>query len=264
MLKSFDDGRVFGHFRAGTGPLCVLLHGWARDSSDLAPLAALLEEKGLPTLRLDLPGFGASPPPDSPWDSADYAAAVCRVIAEASGRQSGADTVVVVGHSFGGRVALQIAAMSPCPAAAVVVTGVPLFRRRSGAKPPIAYRMARWASRRGLLGEARMEEFRRRYGSEDYRRASGVMRDIFVKVVNEDYTAQLNAISIPLQLVWGSADSAAPVEQAQRAASMVKNSTLTVLEGRDHFGPIAMPAGLAAAVEEAVSRIDAADREEKG
>lgn len=109
-----------------------------------------------------------------------------------------------------------------------------------------------------------MEELRRRYGSADYQRATGVMRDIFVKVVNEDYTAQLEAISIPVQLVWGSADSAAPVEQARRAASMVRSATLTVLEGQDHFGPIARPDTLAAAVGEAVIRLNAAEREEKG
>ena len=263
MLKSFDEGRIYGHLQSGPGPLCVLLHGWARDSSDMAPLAALLEQKGLPTLRLDLPGFGASPAPESPWSSADYAAAVSRVIAEVAHPGDGSG-VVVVGHSFGGRVALQLAAMSPSPVAEVIVTGVPLFRPEGGTKPPIAYRLARWASRRGIVGEARMEELRRRYGSADYQRATGVMRDIFVKVVNEDYTAQLEAISIPVQLVWGSADSAAPVEQARRAASMVRSATLTVLEGQDHFGPIARPDTLAAAVGEAVNRLNPAEREEKG
>ncbi len=263
MLKAFDEGRIYGHVQAGEGPLCVLLHGWARDSSDLAPLGSMLEARGLPTLRLDLPGFGASPSPDSAWATPEYAESVKRVLDEVGGI-GGETAVVVVGHSFGGRVALHLSAMLPPPVSAAVVTGVPLFRPQAGSNPPLSYRVVRWAARRGLVGQARLEAMRRRYGSSDYQRATGVMRDIFVKVVNEDYAEQLAAIRIPLWLVWGSADTAAPVEQARRAAAMVPGAHLTVLDGQDHFGPVATPAALASAVDAAVARLRSSETEEKG
>lgn len=264
MLRAFDAGRIYGHFQPGGGPLCVLLHGWERDSSDLAPLGSMLEERGLATLRLDLPGFGASPAPESPWGTAEYAGAVRRVLVEVAGIP-GEPGAVVVGHSFGGRVAIHLSAMVPPPVSAAVVTGVPLFRPQGGSTtPPFAYRVARWASRRGLISQTRMEAVRRRYGSSDYQRATGIMREIFVKVVNEDYGEQLSAIRIPFELVWGSADTAAPVDQARRAASMVPGARLTVLDGQDHFGPVSRPAALASAVEAVIARLHSSEREEKG
>ena len=140
MLRAFDEGRIYGHVQAGEGPLCVLLHGWARDSSDLAPLGSMLEARGLPTLRLDLPGFGASPSPDSAWATPEYAESVKRVLDEVGGI-GGETAVVVVGHSFGGRVALHLSAMLPPPVSAAVVTGVPLFRPQAGSNPPLSYRV---------------------------------------------------------------------------------------------------------------------------
>ena len=82
-------------------------------------------------IALDLPGFGRSAPPDAPWGAADYAEAVVPVL-DAMTRP-----VVVVGHSFGGRVAVTLAAERPDDVGALVLTGVPLLHRAGRrAAPP--------------------------------------------------------------------------------------------------------------------------------
>ena len=55
----------------------------------------------------------------------------------------------------------------------------------------MAYRVARSLHARGVIGAARMERWRERYGSPDYLAAHGVMRDVLVRAVNESYEEQL-------------------------------------------------------------------------
>jgi len=103
MLTALLDGAVLAE-RTGTGAARVLaLHGWGRTRADLLPAV-----EGRDALVPDLPGFGASPPPPTAWGSREYAEQLAPLLAEGGW--------TVVGHSFGGRVAVQLAA--GCPAAA--------------------------------------------------------------------------------------------------------------------------------------------------
>lgn len=239
-LRTFCDGRIFGE-RAGDSPRVLALHGWGRDHRDWSGALS-----GLDALVLDLPGFGASPPPPEPWGSAEYAAALEPVLDELI------DPAVVVGHSFGGTVALQLAASAPERVGALVLSGVPLARRRAGARPRLGFRAVRALHRAGVVGEQRMESARQRYGSDDYRRAEGVMRSVLVKAVAEDYDEVLATIECPVELVWGVDDSAAPIEGARWAATRLRRADLTELSG-DHFACFAQPAELRAAVERALA-----------
>ncbi|HUQ63645.1 MAG TPA: alpha/beta hydrolase [Acidimicrobiales bacterium] len=239
-LSNFVDGRIFGE-RAGTSPRVLALHGWGRDHRDWSgPL------KGVDGIWLDLPGFGASPPPPDPWGSSDYANAVAPVLDEFTA------PAVIVGHSFGGRVALQLAALAPERVGALVLSGVPLGSRRAAGRPKVGFRVIKGLRRTGLINEERMEAARQRYGSDDYRRAEGVMRAVLVKTVAENYTDLLERIACPVELLWGRADTAAPVDGARAAARMLRRAKLTELEG-DHFACLSQPEELRAAVERALT-----------
>src|SRR4051794_1788028 len=236
MLQAFDDGRLFGA-ATGTGrPWVLALPGWQRTHRDFSRVL-----EGIDALALDLPGFGASPPPPEAWGSAEYATALLPVL----------DTLdeppVVLGHSFGGRVAVHLAATHPDRVAALVLTGVPLLRPPDAAKASVAtaYKAARFLHRRHLLSDERMEALRQRYGAADYRNATGVMRGVNVKVVNETYEAQLAQVTCPVELVWGDGDTAAPLSVARAAEQMLGNAHLTVLAGVGHLTPLEAPQELA-------------------
>lgn len=238
MLQAFASGRLFGA-TYGTGtPRVLALHGWRRDHRDFD-----VTLQGFDALALDLPGFGSTPPPEEAWGSAEYATALHPVLEE---MQSPA---VVIGHSFGGRVGVHLAAQRPDAIAALILTGVPLLRRPSAGKPKLSFRVARTLNQAGLYSDERMNALRQKYGSEDYKVAQGVMREIFVKVVNETYEDQLRAVRCPLALVWGADDTAAPLPMAEEAAAMVPGATLTALPGVGHMTPIQAPDALRAALE---------------
>jgi pimeloyl-ACP methyl ester carboxylesterase len=242
VLQSFCEGRLFAE-RTSLAPTEVVgLHGWARSREDLAgPLA------GLNALAIDLPGFGASPEPPTAWDSRAYAALVAEVLAGLDRPQ------VLLGHSFGGRVAVKLAAWWPELVSGLVLAGVPLLRQQP-ARGSLAwtFRVAHWGSRHGVVSAARMERLRQRYGSEDYRRARGIMRSVLVRVVNESYEEDLPRIACPVELVWGSNDTAAPVPMARQACRLLRNARLEVIEGGGHMTPLSAPDALRRSVDRLV------------
>lgn len=215
------------------------MHGWGRTHRDL--LACL---EGTDAIALDLPGFGASPAPAAAGGAGAYADLVEPVLDECAPR------VAVLGHSFGGRVAVELAARHPDTVTALVLSGVPLLKRadRPAARPALRFRLARAMHRRGLLGDDTMDRMRQWFGSADYRAATGIMRDVLVTAVNETYESQLGHIGQPVELVWGRQDDQVPVEVAERAAQMLADAHLTVLDDIGHFVPTEAPEALAAAV----------------
>jgi pimeloyl-ACP methyl ester carboxylesterase len=242
VLQSFCQGRLFAE-RTSPAPAEVIgLHGWARSREDLAgPLA------GLNALAIDLPGFGASPEPPQAWGSEGYAAMIAEVVTGLGRPQ------VLLGHSFGGRVAVKLAAGWPELVSGLVLAGVPLLRQQSArVSPAWRFRVARWGSRHGLVSGARIEKLRGRYGSEDYRRASGVMRSVLVRVVNESYEQDLPRITCPVELVWGSNDTAAPLPVARQACGLLPNARLEVIEGAGHMTPLTAPDALRRSVKRLV------------
>ncbi|HWD51113.1 MAG TPA: alpha/beta fold hydrolase, partial [Acidimicrobiales bacterium] len=184
MLKSFAGGRVFGA-TWGSGPATVLaLHGWQRTHDDFAGVFGDAEfSDSHAAIGLDLFGFGATPPPPEPWGADDYAHHLLSLFDGADGL---AERITVVGHSFGGRVAVRLAALAPERIDRLVLTGAPLLIREGRkATPALSFRVGRFLHRRGLIGDDRMEALRRRHGSPDYRAAEGVMRGVFVKELGE-------------------------------------------------------------------------------
>ena len=222
MLTALLDGALFAE-RTGTASSRVLaLHGWGRSRADLLPVV-----QGLDALVPDLPGFGASPPPPEPWGTEQYADQLAQVL--------GGRSWVLVGHSFGGRVAVQLAARHPSLVAGVVLTGVPLLRTLATSRPSLAFRVAKRLQAAGLVSDARMEQQRQRHGSADYRTATGVMRGTLVRTVNEDYRDLLPGISAPVRMVWGAKDTAAPLAMAREAQALLASAELVVSETSGHL-----------------------------
>ncbi|HMK62450.1 MAG TPA: alpha/beta fold hydrolase, partial [Acidimicrobiales bacterium] len=145
MLRSLAGGSMFGEVWGAFPCRVVALHGWGRTHGDFARAFGPPSDP-LDVLAPDLPGFGATPPPPEPWGSAEYAAAVERLFVDPNGADRSITSTpsavrapaVIVGHSFGGRVALQLAVARPDLVAALVLTGVPLVRSSEpGRRPPM-------------------------------------------------------------------------------------------------------------------------------
>lgn len=244
MLRAYGDGNLFGE-PCGEAPVRVVwLHGWARSRLDFGACASELERRGIGSVALDLPGFGSSPLPTAAGGARHYAELIAPALAEMA-----TEPLVLVGHSFGGRVAIVVAANHPELVRAVVLTGAPLIRPTSSAKSPWRYRLTRWLHAKGVVRDSQLEAARQRYGSADYRNARGLLREVLVVTVNESYEDELGRLVAPVAMVWGSDDGEVPIEFAQRASGLLHGThTLRSVPGVGHLLPIEAPNELVATV----------------
>lgn len=210
------------------------MHGWGRSGNDFTEMV-----DGLDALSIHLPGFGITPEPAEAWGTDRYAEEVADAL-------SGMPPVILLGHSFGGRVAVRLAAQHPELVRGIVLTGVPLLRLTPPPQPSFAYRTVRFLAKIGLISRAQLEAQKQRRGSPDYRAANGVMRDILVKVMREDYRDDLAKITVPVRMVWGEHDTAAPTEAGLAASKLVATAAFRSVPGAAHLLEGDLPAAVRA------------------
>lgn len=231
------NGLSVNYVKEGCGENLLLLHGWG---ADLSLFSAIIEtaKKCYTVYAVDFPGFGGSDEPKEPWDVdgyVDFIISFCR--------KMGIEKTVLLGHSFGGRVIIKLLSREDCPIAVekVILTG------SAGIKPPRSEKAEKkaMAYQRGkaFLSSALMkklfpnalEKFRSRHGSADYRAASPMMRQVLVKVVNEDLSQLLPLVKQEVLLIWGENDDATPLSDGQTMEREMPNAALVTLAGAGHY-----------------------------
>jgi len=224
MLTSLADGRLLAEKTGATPPVVVALHGWQRTAADFAPIVA-----GLDAVAPNLPGASpAAEPPSEVWGSPEYAELVADAI-----RPFG--PVVILAHSFGGRVAVHLAVKHPELVRGLVLTGVPLVRLGVAPRASFGFRLLKRLASMGLVSQKRLDAERRKRGSADYNAAQGIVRDIFVTLVNEDYRDVLARIDTPVRMVWGENDTSAPADAGLAASELIAGATFRVVPGGGHL-----------------------------
>lgn len=209
----------------------VWAHGWGHSHLSLLPLAEAMRAR-TDSLLLDLPGFGVSPLPPVPWGTEEYADAIAEWLHGLPARRR-----IWVGHSFGCRVGLRLAARHPEAIAALfLIAAAGLQPRHSWATrlKRMPHRLAFRAMRAVTPEGPARDRLRERYGSSDYR-AAGAMRPVLIKAVNEDQTEIARSIRMPVVLVHGEADTESPPEIARRLHALIPGSRLHLLRGFDHL-----------------------------
>ncbi|MBC6934376.1 MAG: alpha/beta hydrolase [Chloroflexi bacterium] len=220
----------------GEGPPVVLLHGWGAHSGLMWPLVERLAPLGYRCYVPDLPGFGQTPPPPEAWSVFDYAAWVLALL-----EANGLERVHLFGHSFGGRLGLILGAEHPERLVKMVLADSAGVRPKPSTTGSLRLKVYRAAlnALRGAGLQAQAERLRgwygSRYGSADYKAAAGVMRETFVKVVNEDLLPYAARVKVSTLLFWGDRDADTPLEQGRLLERTIPDAGLVVWEGAGHY-----------------------------
>ncbi len=221
------------YWRSGSGTPLVILHGWGASLEVMAPISRLLANH-FDTISIDLPGFGDSGPPPTVWGSEEYALHVAALF-----DQLEIINPIILGHSFGGKIALRLAHCGRAERLVLVSSAGVRPRRTLGwALRVYSFKTARWLTRLPLLSRVAagpIERLKRRLGSADYNAANGVMRKIMVRVVNEDLSPILPKIEQPALLIWGELDKATPLQDGRKMERLLPNAGLALFEKCGHF-----------------------------
>lgn len=221
----------------------LFLHGWGCDHSIFSFFANGLK---LPFIAVDFPGHGQSPEPPSAWAVADFADQIVMLLKMLSVKK-----VDVIAHSFGGRVAIMLAAKHPELLEHMVITGGAGLRKPS--TPQQQQKQERYRKKQEVLGLlksiplfSRLADFlqktlQEKYASPDYLALSDSMKETFKKIVNEDLSPLLSSVSIPTLLIWGTEDQETPLWMGEKMEKEMKDAALILFEGGSHFAFLEEP-----------------------
>lgn len=212
----------------------IWLHGWGQTHKSLLPLAGLFK-RGYKNTLYDLPGFGASKMLKAGAGTTDYANVLIKDL-----ENSPNGPVVLVGHSFGCRVAIRLAAARPdLVRGLVLIAAAGLPRARSlgfRVKGLFLKVLGKSAGATDKLFKTTFKAgYRQRFGSRDYREA-GDLLPTFIKTVNEDLTETAHKVACPVILLFGSDDLETPPELGLKYRALIHHADLKILKGFDHLG----------------------------
>lgn len=208
---------------SGTGPPIILLHGWGANRFTFTRLAKHLEEN-FTVYTIDLPGFGDSVI-DIPYSVNDVAYILHDFVVNL-------DIVspIILGHSYGGRVAIAYASMYDVAKLILVDS--------AGIKKKLSLR-----KKLSVFTYKIVKRFRKnmKWGSSDYKQASTLMKKMLVMTVNTDLTSKMKLINTPTLLIYGRNDSITTLAEGYTIQKNIRNSSLVVMEDCEHFPYLERP-----------------------
>lgn len=224
-------------------PVLVVLQGWGTELGLYDSVAAAVNDS-YKVVQLDLPGFGASDEPREAWNVDAYADFFCSFM-----EALGINKAVLLGHSYGGRVIIKLAARESIPfeiEKIVLVDSAGVMPERSASQK---FKVRLYKIKRNFLTSKPIHSlfpevidyWMSKQGSEDYRNASPMMKKCLVMAVNEDLQHLMPSIKQEVLLVWGDLDMDTPISDAHKMEEKMPNAALVVLEGTDHFSFLYKP-----------------------
>lgn len=204
----------------GQGKDIILLHGWGQNIEMMKPIGDAFSSKYRITI-LDFPGFGESSEPDSAWHVSDYAHILEQLVKALDIKKP-----IIMGHSFGGRVAIFYSAYHPIEK--LVLFASPCFKVYNSEN----FKVRTLKALRKLPGLDKIGEHMKKYiGSRDYKAASPSLRATFVNVVNEDLGKYAKEIEEPTLIIWGEQDSEVTYEEEKMIENAMIDAALITLPG---------------------------------
>ena len=208
------------YIQYGEGNDIVLLHGWGQNIEMMRPIGDNFQNRFRITI-LDFPGFGESEEPKEAWTIEDY-----ELMLEEFLKKVNVKKPIVIGHSFGGRVAIRYSARNPI--SKLVLFGSPCIRIQEELSLGVKI-LKKLKTLPGLNG---LGEYMKKFiGSRDYKAASPIMRQTLVNVVNEDLSKFAREIEEPTLLIWGTNDTEAPLNEAKELEKIMLDAALITLPG---------------------------------
>lgn len=193
----------------------IVLHGWGSNKNLMKQFFSPYMD-AFRHIYIDLPGFGNSTC-NLALTTQDYARVVELLMIHLNASKD-----IIMGHSFGGKVALLLE-----PQILVLLSSAGIYVPKSlKVRAKIAlFKLFK------IFGLAKFREF---FVASDAKKLSEPMYQTFKNVVDEDFSKEFSAYKGKALLCWGRDDTATPLSSANKIEKLIYDSKLIVYEG-DHY-----------------------------
>jgi pimeloyl-ACP methyl ester carboxylesterase len=218
----------------GAGNPIILLHGWGTNLDSMENLVNHLS-KSMKVFAVDLPGFGQTDFPPSSWSVDNYVDWVIDFM-----KEMGLGKADFIGHSFGGRICIKLAAQHSELINRLILMGSAGVRQ---SKPGFYRKLVLFSVRVGkqiakIFSPRVMNKLRWKFykslGSTDYL-TSGKLKGTYSLVISEDLEKYLNLISSSTLLIWGENDVDTPVQDGKLMGKLIKGAKLVIIKNAGHY-----------------------------
>jgi len=211
----------------------VILHGWGSDLTKWSPFKKFLQQAGF---KVYLPKL----PINQPRATDDFSLWLKQYVKKI-------DKFILIGHSFGGQIAVNFTAQYPQKVTHLVLINSSAIRNKLNFKRLIFLPFAKLGKLifslpllKSLAAPAKKILYKT-VQEADYFKATPTMKQIMKIIVKEDQQANLKKITVPTLVLWGQQDKTTPLSQGKLTAKLIKNSTLKVFPQTTHGLPFQKP-----------------------
>ena len=225
----------------------MLLHAGVADRTMWRDLLPVFAERGYRAIAMDLQGFGEAPvttAEQAPWDDVLETMDV-----------AGVDRAALVGNSFGGAVALRVAAVAPERVTALVLVSAPAPDIEPSPELEAAWEAEEEALARDDVDAAvaavveawtvadAAGDLRERVAAMQRRafELQGEAPDVSEAPDPAEDPAALAAIGVPALVAAGGRDKPDFIESARRLADALPDARHAVIEDAGHLAPLETP-----------------------
>ena len=193
----------------------IILHGWGSNKNLMKQTFSPYMDS-FRHIYIDLPGFGNSTC-SSPLTTADVARIVELFMIHINAKKD-----IILGHSFGGKVALLLE-----PQVLVLVASAGIYTPKS---MKVQAKIALFKTLK-IFGFSKLRSL---FVADDAKQLSEYMYQTFKNVVNEDFSDEFSKYDGKAILFWGKEDTATPLSSGEKIHELINDSKLEVYEG-DHY-----------------------------
>ncbi len=207
-----------------------ILHGWAIDSNNEKKWELFrteLSKANITTYFLALPGLTTSL--SKVWGLDDY-------VNWLKDQLKGKENIVLLGHSFGGQIAIRYSAQNPkqisklilIDSAGIIDNSILKQTKRAvfGCVAKLGKKVTKKEIFRKLLYKLVREK--------DYLEANTVQRQTMANVISEEIIDDLSKIKCPTQIIWGEQDKSTPIKLGKMMQERISNSSLKIISQARH------------------------------
>jgi len=219
----------------------IILHGWQSSKERWQKVKENIKNDEIEVITPDLPGFKPETELKKPWNLDNY-------VEWLKDFSQDREKFFLLGHSFGGRVAIKFASRYPEKLYGLILVSAagikkeltiskitPLFKKLSFLP---GYQFLRKLFYRYILRRT------------DYFEAQGPLKETIKNILEEDLTPFLKEIKVPVLIIWGERDKITPLSDAWLIKKEIKFSQLEILPDIGHTPHLENPELLAQKIKE--------------
>jgi len=231
MKQVIVDSLLTSYLINGSGKTVLLLHGWGDDAKTFNNLMKQLAAN-YQVVVLDLPGFGNTQAPNETWKLDDYAQFVSHFLQKLQ-----LQPYIILGHSNGGAIALRGLSQGNFMADKLILLASAGIRDEYKGRKKTLRLAAKGAKVLTAPLPKRVQYKLKRFaynkiGSDLF--VAEHLQETFKNVVTDDVRADAEKVSMPVLLIYGSADTATPPRYGELLAQKLSNSRLQIIQGAGH------------------------------